>query len=226
MQSRAAARPSRSGPCDPTCPRTRTARKKTASVLPVRASGSFSIDDRDRSGADGDHGDAGTSALAISTRRGALVSSMSVLAALGGLGLPKAVLADEEGIVVFDETAMIEAEAEAEAAGAEAGAAGASSEASGASAAATNAGVSRITVQSSESASIDGQGSLSVLLSDDVSLAEDELSVTERQALQINRRTQKQNGVPPDFPLFARDGYNMTVLVSNGYQVTDDGGWY
>jgi len=151
---------------------------------------------------------------------------MSVLAALGGLGLPKAVLADEEGIVVFDETAMIEAEAEAEAAGAEAGAAGASSEASGASAAATNAGVSRITVQSSESASIDGQGSLSVLLSDDVSLAEDELSVTERQALQINRRTQKQNGVPPDFPLFARDGYNMTVLVSNGYQVTDDGGWY
>jgi len=164
--------------------------------------------------------------LAISTRRGALVSSMSVLAALGGLGLPKAVLADEEGIVVFDETAMIEAEAEAEAAGAEAGAAGASSEASGASAAATNAGVSRITVQSSESASIDGQGSLSVLLSDDVSLAEDELSVTERQALQINRRTQKQNGVPPDFPLFARDGYNMTVLVSNGYQVTDDGGWY
>ena len=164
--------------------------------------------------------------MAISTRRGALVSSMSVLAALGGLGLPKAVLADEEGIVVFDETAMIEAEAEAEAAGAEAGAAGASSEASGASAAATNAGVSRITVQSSESASIDGQGSLSVLLSDDVSLAEDELSVTERQALQINRRTQKQNGVPPDFPLFARDGYNMTVLVSNGYQVTDDGGWY
>jgi len=153
---------------------------------------------------------------------------MSVLAALGGLGLPKAVLADEEGIVVFDETAMIEAEAEAEAeaAGAEAGAAGASSEASGASAAATNAGVSRITVQSSESASIDGQGSLSVLLSDDVSLAEDELSVTERPALQINRRTQKQNGVPPDFPLFARDGYNMTVLVSNGYQVTDDGGWY
>jgi len=151
---------------------------------------------------------------------------MSVLAALGGLGLPKAVLADEEGIVVFDETAMIEAEAEAEAAGAEAGAAGASSEASGASAATTNAGVSRITVQSSESASIDGQGSLSVLLSDDVSLAEDELSVTERQALQINRRTQKQNGVPPDFPLFARDGYNMTVLVSNGYQVTDDGGWY
>lgn len=153
---------------------------------------------------------------------------MSVLAALGGLGLPKAVLADEEGMVVFDETAMIEAEAEAEAAGtgAEAGAAGASSEASGASAAATtNAGVSRITVQSSESASIDGQGSLSVLLSDDVSLAEDELSVTERQALQINRRTQKQNGVPPDFPLFARDGYNMTVLVSNGYQVTDDGGW-
>ena len=155
---------------------------------------------------------------------------MSVLAALGGLGLPKAVLADEEGMVVFDETAMIEAEAEAEAeeaaAAAEAGAAGASSEASGASAAATtNAGVSRITVQSSESASIDGQGSLSVLLSDDVSLAEDELSVTERQALQINRRTQKQNGVPPDFPLFARDGYNMTVLVSNGYQVTDDGGW-
>ena len=71
---------------------------------------------------------------------------------------------------------------------------------------------------------IDGQGALRVILSDQLETAEeDELSVTQRQALQINRRTQRQNNVPPDFPLFVREGYDMTVLASGGYQVTDDG---
>jgi FKBP-type peptidyl-prolyl cis-trans isomerase len=76
----------------------------------------------------------------------------------------------------------------------------------------------------SKGSAIDGQGALNVILSDQLETAEeDELSVTQRQALQINRRTQRQNNAPPDFPLFVREGYDMTVLASGGYQVTDDG---
>ena len=76
----------------------------------------------------------------------------------------------------------------------------------------------------SKGSAIDGQGALNVILSDQLETAEeDELSVTQRQALQINRRTQRQNNAPPDFPLFVREGYDMTVLASGGYQVTEDG---
>ena len=157
------------------------------------------------------------------TRRAALATAI-LSGALGATGA----LADD--LVVFDETALLEAEAEAR------GEAQARNQ--GTTAAGETAGdgvgpappappappaVQKITVQTGSSSSIDGQGSLTVLLSDDTEVAEDELSVTERQTLQINRRTQKQNLVPPDFPLFARDGYDMTILVSNGYQVTDDG---
>lgn len=82
----------------------------------------------------------------------------------------------------------------------------------------------RQTVTISNGSAIDGQGTLKVILSDQIEAAEeDELTVTQRQALQINRRTQRQNNVPPDFPLFVREGFDMTVLVSGGYQVTDDG---
>jgi FKBP-type peptidyl-prolyl cis-trans isomerase len=142
------------------------------------------------------------------TRRAALATAL-VFVPLA----PMALAASADDLVVFDEAGMLEAEATsaAETAAAQAGAQ------------ATPQAVTKIAVQTGSSSSIDGQGSLSVLLSDDIELAEDELSVTERQALQINRRTQKQNNVPPDFPLFARDGYDMTVLVSNGYKVTDDG---
>lgn len=66
---------------------------------------------------------------------------------------------------------------------------------------------------------IDGQGTTEVLpLS-----AEEDLSVPQRQVLEYNRRSQRQNGVPPDFPLFVREGYNMTVLVSDGYEVSPEG---
>ena len=66
---------------------------------------------------------------------------------------------------------------------------------------------------------LDGQGSTQVLpLS-----AEEELSVVQRQVLEYNRRTQRQNGAPPDFPLFIRDGFDMTVLTSDGYQVSPEG---
>lgn len=159
------------------------------------------------------------------TRRAALATAI-LSGALGGLGASGA-LADD--LVVFDETALLEAEAEAR------GEAQARSQGTTAAGETATAGdgvgpatpappaVQKITVQTGSSSSIDGQGSLTVLLSDDTEVAEDELSVTERQALQINRRTQKQNLVPPDFPLFARDGYDMTILVSNGYQVTNDG---
>lgn len=52
---------------------------------------------------------------------------------------------------------------------------------------------------------------------------EEDLTVSERQVLEYNRRTQKQNNAPPDFPLFVREGYDMTVLTSDGYQVTPEG---
>lgn len=168
------------------------------------------------------------------TRRAALATALLV----PFLNAPLA-LADRSsdpadvGLVVFDETALLEAEAEAKKARSEASGAAtgtASSTAPDTAAAAAEAAptvaqpaVTKIAVQTGSSSSIDGQGSLSVLLSDDTEVAEDELSVTERQALQINRRTQKQNNVPPDFPLFARDGYDMTILVSNGYKVTEEG---
>ena len=141
------------------------------------------------------------------TRRAALATAL-VFVPLAPTGLA----ASADDLIVFDEAGMLEAEAEAAAA-----------QEGSAAAQGTPPAVTKIAVQTGSSSSIDGQGSLSVLLSDDIELAEDELSVTERQALQINRRTQKQNNVPPDFPLFARDGYDMTVLVSNGYKVTDDG---
>lgn len=44
-----------------------------------------------------------------------------------------------------------------------------------------------------------------------------------RQVLEYNKRTQRQNGAPPDFPLFAREGYDMTVLTSDGYKVSPEG---
>jgi FKBP-type peptidyl-prolyl cis-trans isomerase len=146
------------------------------------------------------------------TRRAALATAL-VFVPLA----PMALAASADDLVVFDEAGMLEAEATSAAETA------AETAAAQAGAQATPQAVTKIAVQTGSSSSIDGQGSLSVLLSDDIELAEDELSVTERQALQINRRTQKQNNVPPDFPLFARDGYDMTVLVSNGYKVTDDG---
>jgi len=140
------------------------------------------------------------------TRRAALATAL--------VFVPFAPPALADDIVVFDEAGLLEAESAAETAAAQEGTAAAQG---------TQPAVTKIAVQTGSSSSIDGQGSLSVLLSDDIELAEDDLSVTERQALQINRRTQKQNNVPPDFPLFARDGYDMTILVSNGYKVTDDG---
>jgi FKBP-type peptidyl-prolyl cis-trans isomerase len=156
------------------------------------------------------------------TRRASLAAA---LVSIGWQGMSKAEPEDTAtaDMVVFDEASLAEAAKEAEESAVADAAAAAAEESAAADAAATTPAVSKITVQTSSSSSIDGQGSLEVLLSDDLELAEEELTVTQRQALIINRRTQKQNNVPPDFPLFARDGYDMTILVSNGYQVTDDG---
>jgi FKBP-type peptidyl-prolyl cis-trans isomerase len=66
---------------------------------------------------------------------------------------------------------------------------------------------------------IDGQGVQRMLpLS-----AEEDLTVAQRQILEYNRRTQRQNNAPPDFPSFLREGYDMTILASEGYQVTPEG---
>lgn len=62
---------------------------------------------------------------------------------------------------------------------------------------------------------LDGQGSTLFLpLS-----AVDQLTQAQKKILDFNRRTQRQNGSPPDFPGFLRDGYDMTVLAGDGYQV-------
>lgn len=62
---------------------------------------------------------------------------------------------------------------------------------------------------------IDGQGATRV-----VPLSEEEnLTDVERQILEFNRRTQRQNNVPKDFPNFIREGYDMTILAPEGFQV-------
>ena len=43
----------------------------------------------------------------------------------------------------------------------------------------------------------------------------------QRQLLEINLRTQRQNNAPLDFPNFVREGYDVTV-VGDSFQV---GGW-
>lgn len=40
----------------------------------------------------------------------------------------------------------------------------------------------------------------------------------QKQVLEYNLRTQRQNSVPPDFPAFVRQGYDMTILA-DGYTV-------
>lgn len=66
---------------------------------------------------------------------------------------------------------------------------------------------------------IDGQGEVRLLGLD----VEEDLNVSQRQLLEYNRRTQRQNNAPPDFPAFIREGYDMTVLVSEGYTTSPDG---
>eukprot|EP00890_Picochlorum_soloecismus_P004686 jgi/Picsp_1/5218/NSC_02581-R1_peptidyl-prolyl cis-trans fkbp-type len=66
---------------------------------------------------------------------------------------------------------------------------------------------------------IDGQGEVRVLGLD----VEEDLNVSQRQLLEYNRRTQRQNNAPPDFPAFIREGYDMTILASEGYKTSPDG---
>jgi hypothetical protein len=42
------------------------------------------------------------------------------------------------------------------------------------------------------------------------------------QLLEINRRVQKQNNVPKEFPLFVRNGFNIKV-VADGYETAPSG---
>jgi hypothetical protein len=61
---------------------------------------------------------------------------------------------------------------------------------------------------------LDGQGATRVLFSSET----DVLTVAQKKVLEINRRTQRQNNAPPDFPSFLRDGYDMTIVCGDGYQ--------
>lgn len=66
---------------------------------------------------------------------------------------------------------------------------------------------------------MDGQGVERVL-----NLASgDSLPTTARQVLEYNRRIQRQNNAPEDFPNFVREGYDMTLLVDDGYQKLENG---
>jgi FKBP-type peptidyl-prolyl cis-trans isomerase len=73
--------------------------------------------------------------------------------------------------------------------------------------------------QSKAEGVVDGQGEVRVLPLE----AEEDLSVPQRQVLEYNKRSQRQNGAPPDFPLFVREGFDMTILASDGYQVSPEG---
>lgn len=66
---------------------------------------------------------------------------------------------------------------------------------------------------------IDGQGEFRMLGLD----TEEDLTVSQRQLLEYNRRTQRQNNAPPDFPSFIREGYDMTILASDGYKMSPEG---
>jgi FKBP-type peptidyl-prolyl cis-trans isomerase len=64
---------------------------------------------------------------------------------------------------------------------------------------------------------LDGQGRTFVATS------EAGLTAAQRQLLEYNRRTQRQNNAPLEFPSFVREGYDMTILASEGYQVSPEG---
>ena len=66
---------------------------------------------------------------------------------------------------------------------------------------------------------IDGQGEVRVL----PPTVEEDLTIPQRQILEYNKRTQRQNNAPPEFPSFIREGYDMIVLVPDGYQVRRGG---
>jgi FKBP-type peptidyl-prolyl cis-trans isomerase len=72
---------------------------------------------------------------------------------------------------------------------------------------------------SAETSVIDGQGQTRIL----PLTAEEDLSIPERQVLEYNKRTQRQNSAPPDFPNFVREGFDMTVLTPEGYEVSPEG---
>ncbi|BDA41338.1 probable FK506-binding protein at C-terminar half [Coccomyxa sp. Obi] len=52
--------------------------------------------------------------------------------------------------------------------------------------------------------------------------AADNLGPAEKKALENNRRIQTQNNVPPDFPSFVRQGYDIKILADD-YVVDDKG---
>eukprot|EP00884_Botryococcus_braunii_P020320 jgi/Botrbrau1/6972/Bobra.0165s0010.3 len=49
-----------------------------------------------------------------------------------------------------------------------------------------------------------------------------DLTLSERQVLEINLRVQRQNGAPPDFPVFVRQGFDIKVLA-DGYTEDSQG---
>ena len=65
---------------------------------------------------------------------------------------------------------------------------------------------------------LDGQGETFLLPTSAVQ----NFAAAQKQILEYNQRTQRQNNVPPDFPAFVREGYDMTVL-GDGYQRSPDG---
>ncbi|KAL4447299.1 hypothetical protein ABPG77_007332 [Micractinium sp. CCAP 211/92] len=65
---------------------------------------------------------------------------------------------------------------------------------------------------------IDGQGETFLVPTSAV----ENFTAAQRQILEYNLRTQRQNNAPPDFPAFVREGYDMTILA-DGYQRSPDG---
>jgi FKBP-type peptidyl-prolyl cis-trans isomerase len=62
---------------------------------------------------------------------------------------------------------------------------------------------------SAASQSDDGTGDVSLLT---LAAAERDLTPTDRQVLELNRRVQAQNRAPPEFPAFVRQGFDIKII--------------
>ncbi|PRW56838.1 Peptidyl-prolyl cis-trans isomerase FKBP20- chloroplastic [Chlorella sorokiniana] len=85
-------------------------------------------------------------------------------------------------------------------------------------AAAAAAAVAPLPARAEPTNVIDGQGQTFLVPQSAVA----EFTAAQKQLLEYNLRTQRQNNAPLDFPAFIREGYDMTV-VADGYVQSPDG---
>ena len=65
---------------------------------------------------------------------------------------------------------------------------------------------------------IDGQGSMTLISIEEL----DQLTQAQKQILEYNRRSQRQNNAPLQFPEFIKEGYNVIIIADN-YSTSPEG---